>query len=402
MQHARRSEIHLIHFHHWLLTVLTMADQPNQPAAAANAASPKKKRVYLTLHNKVGLVIEAEKVVNAEKKMSFKAFCREKDVDPAQLRRWTKNIVKYKQAMENTTKKRAKLVATVGRRSTLSNIRVELLKYVDAHENTGRTISIRRLAIHARKLDKSLRRMKRYALFARLRRFCVSNGVVIRRKTHQSQEDPRKKVEIATAFLLSTRPRLHQCNRHPAFIMNMDQTPYNPTDTGNTTLARRGSKTVVGKDIKTSVGRITACLTVCADGTKLEPFLIYKAKPNGTVYRELKDFPKGAKYTVQENAWCDERCMLLWVDNVLAPYVKTAPKGIVPYLLLDKHTCHYQGSVARAIEDLGVEWDILPGGCTGLIQPVDVGINKPWKNRLRCRMEDCLAETENCDRLRRR
>eukprot|EP00977_Amphora_coffeiformis_P008855 scaffold1999_cov153-Amphora_coffeaeformis.AAC.15 len=26
---------------------------------------------------------------------------------------------------------------------------------------------------------------------------------------------------------------------------------------------------------------------------------------------------------------------------------------------------------ARLIEDLKVEWDIIPGGCTGLIQPVD-------------------------------
>ena len=61
---------------------------------------------------------------------------------------------------------------------------------------------------------------------------------------------------------------------------------------------------------------------------------------------------------------------------------------------MDKYTCHYQGSVARAIEALGVEWDILPGGCTGLIQPVDVGINKPWKNRLRYRLEDYIMETD--------
>ena len=52
------------------------------------------------------------------------------------------------------------------------------------------------------------------------------------------------------------------------------------------------------------------------------------------------------------------------------------PESIVPYLLIDKYRCHYQGSVAKAIEDLGVEWDIIPGGCTGLTQPIDVGIGK--------------------------
>ena len=58
---------------------------------------------------------------------------------------------------------------------------------------------------------------------------------------------------------------------------------------------------------------------------------------------------------------------------------------------------HYQGSVARAIEDLGVEWDILPGGCTGLIQPLDVGINRPWKNRLCYRLEDFIMEQDEDD-----
>jgi hypothetical protein len=222
--------------------------------------------------------------------------------------------------------------------------------------------------------------MKRYTLFAKVRRFCRANGVVLRRKTHQSQEDPKEKLEIATKFLDSMRPRIHQANRHPSFIINMDQTPYNPSDTTKRTLAKKGSKTVYGKTVKTSVGRITACLGVCADGTKLEPLLIYKAKPSGSVQKEFRKYPKGARYMVQQNAWCDERCMLYWVDNILALYVSNVPKGVVPYLLLDKYTCHYQGSVARAIEDLGVEWDILPGGCTGLIQPIDVGINKPWKN----------------------
>lgn len=75
--------------------------------------------------------------------------------------------------------------------------------------------------------------------------------------------------------------------------------------------------------------------------------------------------------------------MLYWVD---------APHGIVPHLLLDKYWCHYQGSVDKAIEDLGVEWDIIQGGCTGLIQPIDVAIGKPFKNQMRYRWEEWKYE----------
>lgn len=379
----------------------TMAEEEAAlpPAQEVLPASPSKKRAFIPLAQKIDLCIEAERVVRAEKKKSLKGFCRENNIQPSQLRRWTKNLIPMKQALEACTNKRTRLVCSNGRRSKLWEMKDKLLHFVEAKQSVGHKLSIRQVAIEAKRHDRSLCRMKRYSLFAMVRRFCYSHGVVMRTPTHRSQEDPREKVQVATAFLQSTIPRIHQGNRHPAFIINMDQTPYNPKETANRTLAKRGSKTVNGKEIKTSVGRITGCLAVCADGTKLPPLLVYKAKPTGSVVREVKTYCKGALYTVQENAWCDEAVMLFWVENVLRPYVKNAPEGIVPYLLLDKYTCHYQGSVARAIEELGVEWDILPGGCTGLIQPVDVGINRPWKNRLRYKVEDFIMEQDNFTRL---
>jgi hypothetical protein len=36
-------------------------------------------------------------------------------------------------------------------------------------------------------------------------------------------------------------------------------------------------------------------------------------------------------------------------------------------------------STVNAIGDLGIEVEHIPGGCTSLCQPVDVGVNKPLK-----------------------
>ena len=91
--------------------------------------------------------------------------------------------------------------------------------------------------------------------------------------------------------------------------------------------------------------------------------------------------------------------MLYWVEKVLKPFVEKEPSGVVPYLLLDKYKCHYQGSVAKAIEDLGVEWDIISGGCTGLVQPIDVGVSKLFKHRIRYWLEEWLAD-EDTSRVR--
>jgi hypothetical protein len=38
-------------------------------------------------------------------------------------------------------------------------------------------------------------------------------------------------------------------------------------------------------------------------------------------------------------------------------------------------------SVVTRIQELGIEVKHVPGGCTSLCQPVDVGFNKPFKNR---------------------
>ena len=75
--------------------------------------------------------------------------------------------------------------------------------------------------------------------------------------------------------------------------------------------------------------------------------------------------------------------MLLWVEKVLKPYIESAPKGIVPLLLLDSYHYCVMASVVNEIQDLGVEVEHIPGGCTYLCQPVDIGINKPYKKHMR-------------------
>lgn len=47
-------------------------------------------------------------------------------------------------------------------------------------------------------------------------------------------------------------------------------------------------------------------------------------------------------------------------------------------------------TVVNSIEALGVEVAHIPGGCTGHVQPIDVGIGKPLKDRVRDRWQTWL------------
>ena len=82
----------------------------------------------------------------------------------------------------------------------------------------------------------------------------------------------------------------------------------------------------------------------------------------------------------------------MWVDTVLKPYVDTAPDDVVPILFLDSYRCHMMNSVVNAIQDLGVEVEHIPGGCTLLCQPVDIGINKTFKPFLRKAWEKWMID----------
>ena len=79
----------------------------------------------------------------------------------------------------------------------------------------------------------------------------------------------------------------------------------------------------------------------------------------------------------------DERVMLAWVNKVLKPYVANAPEHVIPILILNSYRCHMMASVVTRIQELGIEVKHITGGCTSLCQPVEVGFNKPFKDRVR-------------------
>ena len=91
---------------------------------------------------------------------------------------------------------------------------------------------------------------------------------------------------------------------------------------------------------------------------------------------------------MQEQAWMDEACMIEWVHLVIQPWADSAPVGIVPVLYLDSYQCHLRDSVVSKVQVLGLEVKHIPGGCTGLGQPLDVGYNKPLKNKIRQKWEE--------------
>jgi hypothetical protein len=179
-------------------------------------------------------------------------------------------------------------------------------------------------------------------------------------------------------------PILSQPGQHQDYILNMDQTPIPFTFNKKKTLELIGKQTIHIRKSTNDTKRVTCAFTVTASGRSLTPFLIFKGSSKGRIVnKEFPNFPNDCMYACQENAWMDKEMMLLWVEQILAPYVTTAPPGIKPVLFLDSFRCHMMRPVVQACQDLGVQVEHIPGGCTFLCQPVDIGVNKPLKCKIR-------------------
>ena len=171
--------------------------------------------------------------------------------------------------------------------------------------------------------------------------------------------------------------------RDTRFIINMDQTPIFLECQKQKHSKKKGLHTINALTCKGASKRVTVAVTVTAAGTFLPPMIVYKGKANGRIKRELRDYPDSAVYSVQNNAWMDHDIMVEWIEKVLSPYIHTCPTGIRPVLLLDGYRVHVMNAVVALIQGKGVHVEHIPPGCTGVCQPVDVGINKPFKTRVK-------------------
>ena len=233
-------------------------------------------------------------------------------------------------------------------------------------------------------------------------RLCKKLGLSHRKPTHDAQKHHKETELLAKAFIDMVRARVRLMNPH--CVANMDQTPIPFCYNSNSTLAPKGAATIHmlapgEKD------RCTFNAAITMGGGKLKPMIIFKGQANGRIEsREFPTFSTDAFWHAQKNAWCDERVMKSWVSKVLplwkAECVQLMGPHVIPLLILDAYKCHMQAEVVTMIQDLGIEILHIPGGCTYLCQPLDVGVNRPLTRMVKAQWDDWM-ETEGASTLQK-
>ncbi len=281
-----------------------------------------------------------------------------------------------------------------GRKSILEPVKSTLQKFIFTIREQGVQVTNKMVEREASRLLPSFKNKTPRAKELSVFRFTKSIGLTQRSATHTAQKHFNETAGDAKDFI--DMMRLKISGKNPDDILNMDQTPIPFSYHSGKTLDVKGTKTIHARASTADTKRVTLAATVTASGKMLPPFLVFKGQPNGRIAtREFATYPSLGVYACQEKAWMDEVRMHQWIAKVLAPWKverdANNPSPEPPLLILDAYRVHLMGSVVNRIQMLGIEVVHIPGGCTYLCQPIDVGINKPIKCGLRGLWEEWMV-----------
>ena len=122
----------------------------------------------------------------------------------------------------------------------------------------------------------------------------------------------------------------------------------------------------------------TVVLSCMANGIKLKPDVIFKCK---TLPKGAK-FPSGVIVQAHPKGSMDNDRTKDWLRRVW----NTRPGGMHAkrsMLVWDMIHTHVTDDVKALAKSLKTDLAVIPGGLTSVLQPLDVCINKPFKDRLR-------------------
>jgi hypothetical protein len=182
--------------------------------------------------------------------------------------------------------------------------------------------------------------------------------------------------------LLRERYQIADCN-----VINLDEVPIWFDSSHRLVIDEKGVKRARIRSNGRDKLRMTLILTVCGDGTKLNPLLIFKSLgAHKKVKKKLKRLYAGKMlFATAPKAYSNRHIFLNYLKKLFP--VTTVPK----LLLFDTSNTHgYSktqmrviGPVLDFLKKRKIHVGIIPEHCTGIVQCLDTHVNKSFKSRLK-------------------
>jgi hypothetical protein len=226
--------------------------------------------------------------------------------------------------------------------------------------------------------------------------FQKRHHISLRRKTHDSKKVPANADELVAQFLVNIQQQL--CHFHPRQVTNIDEMFALFEDVGN----HKGERQI---DIKSLRGNpclgCTVTLGISMDGSKLPVHITFR-QPGQIAMREVEDnLPLNVAVTQSATGWMRADVMLHYLEEVFFPSMhpeEAQHDEYHPFLLLwDRCRVHLTEEVSVPIIQNGGVLELIPLGCSSIVQPLNVTIIHNFKAKLRVLWRVWKRENTNRD-----
>ncbi|CAI7768646.1 unnamed protein product, partial [Closterium sp. NIES-54] len=198
-----------------------------------------------------------------------------------------------------------------------------------------------------------------------------------------SPTPPRRNSDVATQckefwqFVRDVRNEYAIDNR---YIINADQKPLWLEMPTSTTVEQTGVKSVPIRSAGYQKQRVTVMLACTATGEKLKLWVFFKCKtlPKG-------DFPNDVVVGCQANGWMEATDVIQWLDEGVVSFLKPkfGMQSRSAMLVLESYRGHLTKESKARFAVLNIVPAVIPAGCTADMQPLDVSVNKSFKESVR-------------------
>ena len=176
------------------------------------------------------------------------------------------------------------------------------------------------------------------------------------------------------AFIIAERKKYQY---DLSLIGNADQTLFTFDMPAYSMVDSKGTKSVSIMTTGHEKDRFTVMLACLGDGAKLPPYVVFKRK---TLPKHFV-LPRGMHCHVQAKGWMDESLVKDWLNSVWSKVGRLLRRRNL--LVWDSFRAHLSDHVKWVLKNSCTDVAVIPGGMTSLLQPLDIGVNKPFKDNLR-------------------
>ena len=144
------------------------------------------------------------------------------------------------------------------------------------------------------------------------------------------------------------------------------------------TIEKKGAKTVALKGTGSEKEHYTIALTVSLTGKRFPLLLILPGKGKKKLGINI---PDNVYVEYRDKSWMDTNIMKKWITHIIKPRQRKLQEGKRGLILLDRFRAHTDEDVEKELKACSFDVMFLPANTTSKLQPLDLGVNFPFKSR---------------------